>query len=389
MWRHAAQTQLLAQLLPRVGEIQAVRASFFGILPRADDIRFVPELGGGALPRPRLLLLQRGTARARRAGRVYGEAWLGRGGVDERFAGTLRFGDVVATFQCGFTARTNQIEVVGSDGVLLVPQAFVNPPGVVLLDGEEHRVEPGDHYRVELDDFCAAVRGEHPPLIGRAEMLGQARVLDALLRSAETGSAFLARVEQALRVEGLLQPQVQVVARRAELVLELAALQPADPVLARDRAAEAQGELEQLVTGSVGAALLIGVVGREEERRVDVAVARVPERQRRHVVPGADLERLARDIAQPVERHGDVLAERATALREDREGDAAAPPPQLGDLGRLLGCVHGDGVVRERLAQLGGDAARLVVRSVGFGDDHERAAVGQCRTGTRRPSTRA
>jgi predicted dehydrogenase len=68
-----------------------------------------------------------------------------------------------------------------------MPQAFVNPSGVVLLDGEEHRVEPGNHYRAELDDFAAAVRGEHPPLIGRAEMFGQARVLDALLRSAETG----------------------------------------------------------------------------------------------------------------------------------------------------------------------------------------------------------
>ena len=118
--------------------------------------------------------------------RVYGEAWLGRGGVDERFAGTLRFGDVVATFQCGFTARTNQIEVVGSEGVLLVPQAFVDPPGIVLLTASEHRVEPGNHYRAELDDFCAAVRGEHPLLVGRAEMRGQARALDALLRSAES-----------------------------------------------------------------------------------------------------------------------------------------------------------------------------------------------------------
>ena len=51
-----------------------------------------------------------------------------------------------------------------------------------MLNGEEHRVEPGNHYRDELDDFCAAIRGEHPPLIGRAEMRGQARVLDALLR---------------------------------------------------------------------------------------------------------------------------------------------------------------------------------------------------------------
>ena len=55
-------------------------------------------------------------------------------------------------------------------------------PGVVVLNGKEQRVAGGDHYRDQLDDFCAAIRGEHPPLIGHAEMRGQARVLAALLR---------------------------------------------------------------------------------------------------------------------------------------------------------------------------------------------------------------
>jgi len=88
---------------------------------------------------------------------------------------------VTATFQCSLLAPpVDTIEVIGADGVLRVPNAFVNPPGIVLLNGEEHRVD-GDHYRDELDDFCAAIRGERPALIGRDEMRGQARVLDALL----------------------------------------------------------------------------------------------------------------------------------------------------------------------------------------------------------------
>jgi predicted dehydrogenase len=74
----------------------------------------------------------------------------------------------------------NRIEVIGSDGVLEARSAFVDPPGVVLLDGEEHRVAPNNHYRAELDDFCAAIRGERAPLLGRDEMLGQARALHAL-----------------------------------------------------------------------------------------------------------------------------------------------------------------------------------------------------------------
>jgi D-xylose 1-dehydrogenase (NADP+, D-xylono-1,5-lactone-forming) len=188
MWRHANQTRLLRELLPRIGELQAARASFFGILPRDDDVRFVPELGGGALLDLGCYCVSACRLVLGEPGRVYGEAWLGRGGVDERFAGTLRFGNVVATFECGFTATLNQIEVVGAGGVLSVPQAFVNPPGVVVLNGETHRVEPGDHYRAELDDFCAAIRGERAVLNGRAEMLGQARVLAALLDSADGGS---------------------------------------------------------------------------------------------------------------------------------------------------------------------------------------------------------
>jgi len=72
--------------------------------------------------------------------------------------------------------------------VVLVPQAFVDPPGVVLLNGEAHRVEPGNAYRAELDDVCAAIRGEWQVVNDRAEMMGQARVLDALLRSADAGT---------------------------------------------------------------------------------------------------------------------------------------------------------------------------------------------------------
>ena len=46
-----------------------------------------------------------------------------------------------------------------------------------------------DSYRLELDDFAAAVAGEREPLLGREDALGQARAIDALYRSAESGEA--------------------------------------------------------------------------------------------------------------------------------------------------------------------------------------------------------
>ncbi|MFL5953163.1 MAG: Gfo/Idh/MocA family protein [Gaiellaceae bacterium] len=186
MWRHAAQTRLLVDLVPRVGEIRSVHSTFTGWLSRDDDVRWDAGLGGGALldvgcycvSALRLLLGEPDAA--------HGAARM-RDGVDAGFAGVLRFGEVTATFQCALDASTvNRIEVIGADGVLRVADAFVDPPGLVELNGEPHRVEPGNHYRAELEDVCAAIRGERSVLLGREEMRGQAQALATLLASASS-----------------------------------------------------------------------------------------------------------------------------------------------------------------------------------------------------------
>jgi D-xylose 1-dehydrogenase (NADP+, D-xylono-1,5-lactone-forming) len=188
MWRHSAQTRLIGELLPSLGDLQAIHSSFFDPVLREHDVRFVPELGGGALLDLGCYCV--GAARllaGREPDAVHGEAWTGRGGVDERFAATLRFDDLVATFACGFTGKANTLDVIGAHGRLHVPRAFSEPDGVVLLNGVEHRSVAGGDYRGQLDDFCAAIRGERELLIGREDTLGQARALDALLRSSSRG----------------------------------------------------------------------------------------------------------------------------------------------------------------------------------------------------------
>jgi predicted dehydrogenase len=182
MWRHSPQTRLLVDLLPRVGEVRAIHITFTGSLPREDDPRWVRELGGGALLDLGCYCVSAARLLLGEPDAVHGEASVGRSGVDEHFAGTLRFGQIVATFQCGLTSRlVDEIEVIGADGVLRVPNAFVSPPGIVVLNGETHRVEPGNAYRAELEDVCAAIRGEREVLLGREEMRNQARALARLL----------------------------------------------------------------------------------------------------------------------------------------------------------------------------------------------------------------
>jgi predicted dehydrogenase len=185
MWRHSAQTRLLLSLLPQLGELQAVHSWFFDVVPREQDVRFVPSLGGGALLDIGCYCV--GALRliaGREPDHASAEAVLGQGGVDERFTGMLRFGELTATFACGFHGKTNTLEVLGANGRLHVPRAFSDPDGVVVLNGEEHRTEAMDDYRAQLADFCAAIRGEHPPLIGREDTRGQAKALDDLLRAA-------------------------------------------------------------------------------------------------------------------------------------------------------------------------------------------------------------
>src|SRR4029453_4547842 len=47
--------------------------------------------------------------------------------------------------------------------------------------------EPVDSYRLELDNMSDAIRGQGKPLLGREDALGQARTIEALYRSAESG----------------------------------------------------------------------------------------------------------------------------------------------------------------------------------------------------------
>ena len=60
-------------------------------------------------------------------------------------------------------------------------------------DGNVERIEldPADSYRLELENLAAAIRGQAPLLLGREDAVAQARALEPLHRSAETGTQVL------------------------------------------------------------------------------------------------------------------------------------------------------------------------------------------------------
>ena len=198
MYRHHPQTARAKELVDEgaLGRLHLVRASFSFVLSRPDDIRARPELDGGALMDVGCYCVSGSRLLAGEPERVQAEQILGATGVDMSFHGTMRFpGDVVAQFDCSFLLPSFQrLEVVGDEGSLVVQAPWRADWGGDLLltqGGEQTPVDcpKGDPYRLELENFAAAAAVVGPALLGREDALGQARVLDALYRAAESGAS--------------------------------------------------------------------------------------------------------------------------------------------------------------------------------------------------------
>jgi D-xylose 1-dehydrogenase (NADP+, D-xylono-1,5-lactone-forming) len=192
MWRYHPQTEALVRLARDIAPLRVVRAAFGFPLP--DDpanVRWQGGLEGGSLMDvgcycvSALRLLCGGEPE-----RVHGEAVVAPSGVDVRFAGTLRFpGDVLGTFDCGFDVPPRGvIEVVGEGGTLVADDPWHGIAPRLTRDGEEVPVQTANPYRLELEDFSAAVRDARAPRLGRADAVGQAHAIEALYAAAERTS---------------------------------------------------------------------------------------------------------------------------------------------------------------------------------------------------------
>jgi D-xylose 1-dehydrogenase (NADP+, D-xylono-1,5-lactone-forming) len=195
MWRHSPQTAKLLQLVQGgvIGQLQLVRATFSFPVEGRRNIRLDPALEGGALMDVGTYCVSAARLLAGEPERVYGEQVIGDTGVDVLFAGVLRFArGVVAGIDAGMELpRRDGLEAVGSEGSLVIPDPWLARRLVLHLGRGESREEialpPADPYRLELENMCAAIRGDAEPLVGRDDSIGQARALEALYRSADEG----------------------------------------------------------------------------------------------------------------------------------------------------------------------------------------------------------
>jgi predicted dehydrogenase len=197
MYRHHPQTLKVKQMLEEgaVGVVRLIKGDFTFQIDSEDNVRLYPELGGGSIwdvgcypiSYTRYMLDSEPEE-------VFGWQFTGKSGVDEVFSGQMRFpGGELAQFDCGFRSPyRSRIEIVGSDGVLLVPHPF-NPGldvDIRLWDGDKWEIldmPDQELYIGEVEDLADAVLLGKQPRISLEWSRDNVKTILTLLRSAQTG----------------------------------------------------------------------------------------------------------------------------------------------------------------------------------------------------------
>lgn len=197
MYRHHPRYDRIKEIIRsgEIGDIRGIHSTFtFNSAGHKGNVRFRKDWGGGAIydvgcypiSVARLLLDAEPEAAT-----VHALLSPEHDHVDMMASGLVEFpGSVALTFDCAmWAAFRNTLEVLGTDGRIEVPSAFIGEPHfkVYAKDGErEERMETLDQYALQADDFARTVWGEQPQRFSPADAVNNMKVIDACLRSAET-----------------------------------------------------------------------------------------------------------------------------------------------------------------------------------------------------------
>ncbi len=207
MYRFHPQHRRVRELLNSgaIGEVLEARAHLSVDLmspPDPANVRFRPELGGGALldmgcygvSALRMIFADEPTAVS--AWRRVDE----RFGVDVAAAGIFEFpGGRVGMASCSFEANGNGFySIVGRNGMIEAPRALILGAGtrdsralIVVVDADGRRREetlpPFNQYRGLVEAFANSILRDEPVPLPLKDSIGNARTLDAFARSAAEG----------------------------------------------------------------------------------------------------------------------------------------------------------------------------------------------------------
>jgi predicted dehydrogenase len=196
MYRHHPQMKLVGEFVRngRLGEITLIQSVFNFPLKGRDNVRLVPEFGGGCLwdvgiyPVSFAQYVMGGPPEW-----VFGTQVVGDTGVDEFFAGQMGYGhgriaQISASFRTPFHTRS---VLIGTKGRLRLSRPFtaVDESEMVFFpaDGQPEYVDVPEEYLYlgEIEDMHEAILNGKPPYLTLAETRNHIRTVLALYESAK------------------------------------------------------------------------------------------------------------------------------------------------------------------------------------------------------------
>lgn len=190
MYRYTDRIARVRELLDQgvIGPVKSISSSFRFNLDRANTIKVQRELGGGALYDVgcypvNFVNMVTGSEPVS----VAAESIL-ENGVDIIFSGVLKYAEgVVATVSGGFNSfRRVYSEIVGTQGILEVPDTFMGNAGSIrLITAEGTREIPvaeADRYGLEIADFAQAILEQKKPRLNLDETMRNLRTIDQLVK---------------------------------------------------------------------------------------------------------------------------------------------------------------------------------------------------------------
>ena len=197
MYRTHALTHRVQNIVKsgELGEVRMIKGSFTYFSNDDANIRWYPEMGGGALwdvgcypvSYARTILEMEPVE-------AYAMQKNSPRGVDATMMGLLRFhGEIFMQFECSFEAvyRT-EMEIIGSKATLRIPRPFTPGPYATIYRSDHSsnpqaiEVRGNELYVDEIEDMADAVLHGKPPTVSLEDSKANTRALLALLKSAAT-----------------------------------------------------------------------------------------------------------------------------------------------------------------------------------------------------------
>jgi xylose dehydrogenase (NAD/NADP) len=199
MYRFHPRIESLIELVRggEIGSLGTIVSAFTFRLEDKSNIRYQPELGGGALMDVGCYCVNIiRTIAGMQPDAVTASAQWTSSGVDGHLAGTLYFDKgITGQFDCALTMESRQYcQAAGSGGYLDIPRAFL--PGKTSCEMHEYHggklaktpsIAGVDQYQLMVEHFADSILHDQPVRYPPSDAIANMRVIDALYRSARSG----------------------------------------------------------------------------------------------------------------------------------------------------------------------------------------------------------